>query len=311
MLRRFCARPHFALALLPLLAACGDATSGASEATAGTSSTTSGSTSTTGAPTTSTTGAPTTGPTGTGASTGASTSASTGASTSTGATTSATTGAITSATTDATTDVSTGTTAPDTTTTTGTTGDPPCMQGTIVCEGDVAKVCDGMGGFESEESCPKVCAPGLGCVECVPGEGMCSGDVATICSDDGSGFVDEYCDPVQGVSCQDGQCVGACAKSNLGTSYIGCDYYAVVTPNVVTTNFTFAVVVSNVSDTDAELTVTRGPNTVLETVVPAGTVEVIPLPWVQNLKAGAQSRIVVDGAYRIRSTQPVTLYQYS
>jgi hypothetical protein len=38
----------------------------------------------------------------------------------------------------------------------------PCSEDEIVCEGNTAKVCDGMGGFKSEEACPSVCAEGLG-----------------------------------------------------------------------------------------------------------------------------------------------------
>ena len=191
------------------------------------------------------------------------------------------------------------------------TGEPPCPQGTVLCEGGVAKVCDGVGGFESEEACPKECAPGLGCVECIPGTGMCNGDVASLCDDEGSGYLDSVCDGVQGITCDAGQCVGACAPNSLGTSYIGCDYYSVVTPNVVGTNFTFAVVVSNVSAEDADITVTRGAMNVLTDKVPANTVKVIALPWVSELKAGDNTKVVADGAYRIRSTRPVTLYQYS
>ncbi len=191
------------------------------------------------------------------------------------------------------------------------TGEPPCPQGTILCEGGVAKVCDGVGGFESTEMCPKECAPGLGCVDCIPGTGMCNGNMASLCNDQGSGYVDSFCDDVQGVMCDAGKCAGACAPDSLGTSYIGCDYYSVVTPNVAPDTFTFAVVISNVSDQNANITVTRGANVVTTDMVPAKTVKVVSLPWVAQLKQGASTAIVPDGAYRIRSTQPVTLYQYN
>ncbi|MCY1061799.1 IgGFc-binding protein [Nannocystis sp. SCPEA4] len=196
-------------------------------------------------------------------------------------------------------------------TTTGTTGEPVCADGTIVCDGEVAKICDGMGGFHSEETCPNACAPDLGCVECVPGEGVCDGNVATHCNEEGSGYVDTVCDDVQGVECQDGQCVGACAPASLGDSYIGCDYYSVVTANAVGPTFTFAVVVSNVSAEDADVTITRGDAPVMDILVPANSVEIVPLPWVDELMIASGSKVVVDGAYRVRSSRPVTLYQYS
>ena len=193
------------------------------------------------------------------------------------------------------------------------TGDEPCAQGTILCEGNTAKVCDGLGGFESEEACPKACAPDLGCTECVPNAGQCNGPIAQKCKPDGSGFEDSFCDEVQGVQCDAnaGECVGACAPKTLGNSYIGCQYYPVVTPNVVSDTFTFAVVVSNVSNEDADITITKGGNAVVDIIVPKNTVEVIPLPWVPVLKNTGSSRFVLDGAYRLRSTQPVTVYQYN
>jgi hypothetical protein len=171
-----------------------------------------------------------------------------------------------------------------------------------------------MGGFSEETPCDDACAPDLGCVLCVPGEGSCEGEgLAKICNDMGDGYVDETCDTVQGVTCDAdlGQCVGACAPDNLGISYIGCDYYPVVTPNVVSASFNFAVVVSNTSANSAHITVTRGAQMVTEADVPSQSVQVVPLPWVNELKGGGSSKIVVDGAYRLRSDQPITLYQYN
>ena len=194
----------------------------------------------------------------------------------------------------------------------GSTGDPVCPEGDIVCDGDTAQVCDGMGGFASETPCDQACAPGLGCTLCVPGEGTCDGDTAHQCSDDGMGYDDVVCDPVQGQTCEDGACTGPCAADSLGSTYIGCDYYAMVTPNVVFwPEMHFAVVVSNVSDEDADVTISRGVETISMVSVPAKTVEVVTLPWVQELKGPGPSRVVVDGAYRVRSTRPITLYQYS
>jgi hypothetical protein len=119
----------------------------------------------------------------------------------------------------------------DTTDGSSSTGAVPCAQGELVCDGDTAKVCDGVGGFESEQPCDSVCAPDLGCVACLPGAGQCAGDVAQVCKPDGSGYDDgPSCDPLLGLACDPdvGACVGACALLD-GLSYIGCDYYPVVT----------------------------------------------------------------------------------
>jgi hypothetical protein len=308
-------RPALALGALllgPALAACGDdqaSTEGSSGTGASTSTTSNSTTGTTVGPTT-----PTSEPT-----TSTTDPTTAGPSSDPGTDTTATTaGPTTDSTTDATssTDSTGQVSATDSTSSSGgssSTGEPPCPQGTITCEGTTAKVCDGLGGFESEENCPKVCSPGLGCTECIPNEGKCDGQVAQKCDDMGTGFQDTFCDDVQGVMCDPnaGQCVGACAPDTLGTSYIGCQYYSIVTPNVVGDNFTFAVVVSNVSNADANITITRGGQAVANAVVPKDTVKVIPLPWIPGLKSTGASRFVPDGAYRVRSTQPVTVYQYN
>ncbi len=300
---------------LGFLAACSDdeVNSASDSTSAGTlaSSTTGGQTSapttggmqTTDTPTSSTTGDPGTATSSTGPGI-------TGPDTTTGTTT---TGPDT--TTDSTTDTSTGTTAVSESSTgdSSSTGGPTCAKDTIICDGNNAQVCDGLGGFESMELCAKECVPGLGCVECVPDAGQCNGSIAQKCKEDGSGFVDSFCDEVQGVMCdaQLGACIGACAPETLGNDYIGCEYYPLITPNQVADAFSFAVVVSNVSAQDATVTITRGANQVVKQVVAKDSVAVIPLPWVQELKVPGASKVVVDGAYRLRSTQPVTVYQYS
>lgn len=294
------------LALPLLLLACGDDAVG--EATGATEATT------TIAPTTSVS---TTDPTasstaGTTTTQGGSESDSDGTTTAVTATTTDPTSTTDPTATTTTTDPSTTGTESDTDST-STTG-MFCEEGSIVCEDNVSKVCDGMGGFTGETPCDDACADGLGCVLCVPGEGSCEGEgQAKICNDQGDGYVDETCDTVQGVTCDPdlGQCVGACAPQNLGISYIGCDYYPTVTPNVVSNTFNFAVVVSNTSNEMAHVTVTRGAMMITEVDVPSQSVEVVPLPWVSSLKGGGNSAVVADGAYRVRSDQPITLYQYN
>ncbi|MBL8972364.1 MAG: hypothetical protein JNK56_17390, partial [Myxococcales bacterium] len=93
-------------------------------------------------------------------------------------------------------------------------GDTPCAEDTILCSDKTAQVCDGVGGFKSEEVCPDECVEGKGCVLCVPGASSCDGDKVLLCNDEGSALDPvETCDGVQGLSCDPnaGQCVGACA----------------------------------------------------------------------------------------------------
>lgn len=188
-----------------------------------------------------------------------------------------------------------------------------CRPGEITCEGEVAIVCDGPRGVPEQRTCPALCVPGLGCALCVPGEASCEGEVSRVCHDDGQRLEEVTCDPLQGLACDPdtGRCVGACAPDTLDASYIGCDYYPTVTPNVVDESFTFAVVVSNTSGLPATLTLTRGDALLKDFVVQAGAVEVVPLEWVAALKSPVASAVVADGAYRLRADQPVTVYQYS
>src|SRR5690606_33182245 len=56
----------------------------------------------------------------------------------------------------------------------------------------------------------------------------------------------------------------------------------------------------------------RGANQIGQYTVNPGSVEVISLPWVDALTKGSgPTAIVPEGAYRLRSNQPVTVYQYN
>ncbi|WAS91789.1 IgGFc-binding protein [Nannocystis punicea] len=309
-----------ATALITSLAGCGDDGTGVVSITAGVSTTTSTSQGSSGVDTQDPTGS-------TSSPTSSTTDNSAGSDTS-GPTTS-TTSPVTSSTTDepgtstGTTDpsgTSTGTTEPSTdgTTddTTSTTGPQPCAEDQVQCSGNVAQVCDGMGGFKSETPCPELCVEPLGCVACDPGATKCDGNQVLVCNDQGDGFVaGDSCDPLLGLSCDAnfGQCVGACA--NIGTSYIGCEYYPVVTQQLdvfVGPANPYAVAVANTTGNSATVTVHRGANQVVQQMVAANSVAVINLPWVTELTNGTGPTVkITDGAYRLRSTQPVTVYQFN
>ena len=305
----------FPLAAL-VLPACGDDSTG--ETSAGTALTTGETGTATTAPTTDTptTDTPTTDVSTTG-----------GGQTSTGATSStssdSSTGAVTITTTDATTTVdpsTSGSTGVSTDGSTGgSTGDPPCPDGTIICEGDTAKTCDGLGGFKNEEACAGVCVDDVGCKLCDPGSTACEGDKVLLCDDQGDSLNPvETCDGVQGVTCDPdaGACVGACAPASLALSYIGCDYYPTVTLQYDLYNTSpkdnFAVAVANTSNKDVKITITRGVNNVAMSSVGPNTVKIINLPRVNELtKNNGPSVLAKTGAYRLRTDGPVTVYQYN
>jgi hypothetical protein len=109
---------------------------------------------------------------------------------------------------------------------------------------------------------------------------------------------------------------GACAPSLLGHSYIGCEYYPTVTANSVPDQFHFAVAVSNTTNQSAAVSVTRAGTQVANESVAAGSVKIINLPWIPLLKATAAQNFpsnlsTIQETYRLVSTQPVTVYQFS
>src|SRR5205823_5443685 len=102
-------------------------------------------------------------------------------------------------------------------------------------------------------------------------------------------------------------------------SYLGCDYFPTVTANLVDPQFHFAAAVSNTSGSNATVTVTKGAATLQVLTVAPNSVQIIILPWDFTLKGPSsgsvvpfpQSVMVAQGAYRIRSTQPVSVYQFN
>jgi len=188
-----------------------------------------------------------------------------------------------------------------------------CTPGLIDCKSNVKRLCKDDGTWGDPEDCGAlICSNLFGCVTCLPGTGSCDGNTAHQCKGDGSGFQDFVCDPVIGSSCVDGECTGPCAPDSLGKSYIGCDYYPTVTPNTQLANGSanYAVAVSNTTASDATVTVTQGANQINQFTVPANSVQVVPLPWTA-LKGAASTTMLASGAYRLRSTQPVTVYQFN
>jgi len=180
-----------------------------------------------------------------------------------------------------------------------------CGNGTV----ETGEVCDD-GNIEDDFTCAADCR-----ADCGIGYGTCDGNTSTFCgfNREGEAVVQtQECDPLQGLTCDDGLCQGPCAVSALGSSYFGCDYYPTVTNNqlLVTSNGDFAITVANSGSNTANITVTKGAAMVGTYTAAPGDVAVIVLPWVLELKA-AVTGLFVDGAYRVRTDQPVTVYQYN
>ncbi len=179
-----------------------------------------------------------------------------------------------------------------------------CGNGTI----ESGEVCDD-GNAEDDFTCSADCR-----ADCGIGYGECDGDTSRYCSFDRSGnavILTEYCDPMQGLSCEGGVCQGPCAVASLGSSYLGCDYYPTITNNKALSSSVgdFAVTVANSGSKTANITVTLGSTPVATDTAAPGDVAVIVLPWT-DLRT-ADTTLAIDGAYRLRTDQPVTVYQYN
>ncbi|HNT00070.1 MAG TPA: MopE-related protein [Polyangiaceae bacterium] len=192
-----------------------------------------------------------------------------------------------------------------------------CYPGEVGCDGNEQRTCDSSGGWEPGIDCgAKSCLPLYGCVECTPGESSCDGNVVHRCLSDGSGWIEYECDPLVGSTCEQGACTGPCAPETLGRTYIGCDYYPTVTVNSLLGGqggfdyFHFSVAISNTSSSEAQISITQGPATISSTTVPPDSVQVVHLPWT-NLRTASATMIATQGAYRLRSTQPITVYQFN
>ncbi|MBI5534005.1 MAG: hypothetical protein HY898_14890 [Deltaproteobacteria bacterium] len=199
----------------------------------------------------------------------------------------------------------------------GGPGAPGCAcspVGSMKCDAYGLYVCGGNGAWGPPQSCgSKLCSATLGCVTCLPGTGQCVGNVAHRCAPDGSSYIDEACDPLLGSACVAGACTGPCTWSALGKSNVGCEFYPTVTANsemMTLSSWHFAAAVSNPGTTAATITVTQGATTIATVTVPAGGAQVINLPWT-TLQAPTGTMLLADGAYRLRSTQPVTVFQYN
>ena len=172
--------------------------------------------------------------------------------------------------------------------------------------------------------------PGLS--RCSPTTGMES--QTQTCAMDGSGWSNgPVCNAGEGLTCVGGRCVSRCDQAALGRSYLGCEYWAAVTPNSqLAGSFQFAVVLSNPNAYAVTASIQGGalPTPRAVNLAP-GAVQTEILPWVQELIQNdptfpgcrgpgdtacrgtnpARSALRRGGAYRIRANGPIAAYQFS
>ena len=111
-----------------------------------------------------------------------------------------------------------------------------------------------------------------------------------------------------------------CAEALQLQSYIGCEYWPTISSNSqLYEGFEFAVVAANPTASLSQVTVTRGAQQIAQVDVPSGGLQTIVLPWVFELKqetiagdgSDVVSALVNQGAYKVTSSVPITLYQFN
>ncbi|MHB8872394.1 MAG: IgGFc-binding protein, partial [Myxococcaceae bacterium] len=194
------------------------------------------------------------------------------------------------------------------------------------------------------EGSPARCRPPA----CFPGTTQCK-NITTqqVCTDLG-GWGDVACASLPGygpaAECQNGVCFDECADAVKAKSYFGCEYWSAVQDNGVdkffkkmplstspaqgTTDSSFAFVVSNRSTSPATVEVYRWFNNAeqkLKTVTVPGRNDVtkglmtIKVPWQSvgptDLAPATNPNVSTTGqkryGYRLVSTRPMTVYQFS
>lgn len=113
-----------------------------------------------------------------------------------------------------------------------------------------------------------------------------------------------------------------CEGAAEAHSYAGCEFWPTIVPNNVWSIFDFAVVVANAGQKPAEITIERAGQQVSVGTVSPGGLQKFFLPWVPELKGGdadecgnsvplEHSVRAPEGAYRLSSSVPVTVYQFN
>ena len=190
--------------------------------------------------------------------------------------------------------------------------------GQAVCQGSLALYCVGSVD-EVAINCNDfggICVAGRGCTICEPNTNRCNGLELYACSADGlSESLVQTCES----ECYAGECTDPCARAAQEKSYQGCEYWPTPVSNSINPDFSFAIGVVNVNEVSASISIRKGNESIFQGTVRPGALEVIELPWINDLTYQATindnyvqgSTLVRDGAYQINTDLPVTVYQFN
>lgn len=212
--------------------------------------------------------------------------------------------------------------------------------GLVVCNADGT-------GYTSRSCAPDgICrADPLGCTNCIPGRRKCQDDETVLrCDAENDAWVPaESCDPGNtGKVCELGVCVSLCELAEKLSSYIGCEYWAVDLDNAFVPSggqggyydaagAQYAIVVSNTStkygvrvdihNTLGPVTADSDGNPLPTDPIPPMGLRIFNLPrtyevpreggGTETIYMEAEGTMLAPVAYRIKSSLPITAYQFN
>jgi hypothetical protein len=183
------------------------------------------------------------------------------------------------------------------------------------CRDGAYEVC-ASGEWAVEETCgapTPLCVAETGCAACNPDRTYCVGEAVHLCSGDGLDLTfDSECGFDE--QCQAGSCRNACEVAEAQRSYLGCEFLAVATSNLVDPAFDddFAVVIGNPHPTaEAQVVISRDGASLRSVRVPPQSTEALSLSVVPELKGFTNSVVARGGAFEVTSSLPVAAYQFN
>ena len=203
----------------------------------------------------------------------------------------------------------------------GTIAPGSCTPGARLCyENTWRYVCGDDGETPVDvEYCTTSCVSGE-CALCKSGDHQCDGNKSMVCSDGIGWTVMRDCSapPWNTVCGATGYCADGCGNAEYANSNMGCEYWPTPLANDPHLNpaYDFRVVVGNPGDEAARVVVVRGSATLWDGAVAPRGLQEIRLPWIEGQSKGLvdsnwKSLFVTDGAYRLRSSLPVTVAQFN
>ena len=186
----------------------------------------------------------------------------------------------------------------------------------LYCAGERFIECGEGGSLLSREDCGlagQVCDAAHGCLICHANAFSCEGNALHRCDSTGSSL-ELIAECEDGLQCSAIGCRDLCADARGRSSYLGCEYHALITLNTsLYEGFSFALAIGNDELIPATVRIYRGAQLIERAEIEAQSMGIVRLPWVEELRrpGGDGTSLVSDGVYRVESDVPVMVQQFN